>query len=269
MGQDDLAPYFSGEKLYGDSFTPAQISEWFADEAEGYADLRVRGDQSYEYRFHELNRSHAFRFLDGRDFGEALGIGSAFGEEFRPIADRISRITILDPSDAFANVTEILDTPCEYRKPATSGDLEFDENRFGLITSLGVLHHIPNVSHVLAECYRCMRPGGVFLLREPIVSMGDWRKPRAGLTKRERGIPLGILDRTLADIGYKVVRRSYCMFSPIQKMANVLRITAFNNSLVTSADSLFSRAMAWNYVYHRTRALEKLGPASIYYVLEK
>jgi ubiquinone/menaquinone biosynthesis C-methylase UbiE len=34
-----------------------------------------------------------------------------------------------------------------------------------------VLHHIPNVEHVLAELARVLTPGGLALIREPIHSV--------------------------------------------------------------------------------------------------
>ncbi len=134
-------------------------------------------------------------------FNEALGIGSAYGNEFMPIAQNIKQVTILDPSDAFSDVKEIYETPCKYIKPNPNGNMPFETNQFDLVTSMGVMHHIPNVSHVMSECYRCLNKGGIMLLREPIASMGDWRKLRTGLTKRERGIPLQILNEIIRNVG--------------------------------------------------------------------
>ena len=83
---------------------------------------------------------------------------------------------------------------------------------FALVTCFGVLHHIPNVSFVMSELGRVLEPGGVMLLREPVISMGDWRKPRRGLTKRERGIPLHLLQRIAVESGFEVIKQSLCMF---------------------------------------------------------
>jgi SAM-dependent methyltransferase len=266
---DDLAPYFAGKQLYGDDFSIEQIREWFADEAEGYADLGAREKPEYSYGYHRLNQFHAFNLLRGRQFDHALGIGSAYGDEFRPIATQIRRITILDPSEAFAGVTEIFGTPCTHQKPEVSGDIAFGSGSFDLIVSLGALHHIPNVSHVISECYRCLRPKGLMILREPILSMGDWRKPRIGLTRRERGIPAEILDGIVRRAGFTVRRRSLCDFPPIPRVAGKFGLAAYNNYVLTLMDALVSRAFSWNIKYHRTRLHEKLAPSSAFYVLEK
>lgn len=266
---DEFARYFSGEKLYGDDFTAEQIRDWFSDEAEGYADLGSKDKARYSYSYHELNAYHGFRYLDGRRFDSALGIGSAYGDEFKPIASRISKVTILDPSDAFSATREILGLPCSYLKPNPSGDLEFENDQFDLISSLGVMHHIPNVTHVLNECHRCLRKGGIMLLREPITSMGDWRKPRAGLTRRERGIPLHLFDEIVRNAGFAVIHRSLCNFPVVPRMASRLGITAYNNRALTAADSVLSRAFSWNVKYHRTGFFDRLAPTSAYFVLTK
>lgn len=267
---DDISMYLSGDRLYGDDFTIEEIRQWYADEAEAYADLGAKEKSKYRYVYHQLNNRHAFRYLRNSHFNEALGIGSAYGEEFNPIAHNIDHLTILDPSEAFSEVKEICGTPCVYVRPNQTGDMPFENDRFDLITSLGVMHHIPNVSHVIGECYRCLSSsGGVMLLREPIVSMGDWRRLRFGLTKRERGIPMRILDGIIRNAGFKVKHRTLCVFPIIPRLANSLGITTYNNTAMTIADALLSKMFSWNIRYHRTRLFEKFAPACVYYVLNK
>lgn len=266
---DDLSTYFSGERLYGDDFTIEEIREWFMDEAEAYASLGARERDRYQYVYHALNEYHAFRLVGRMRFQEALGMGSAYGDEFKPIAHNIDQIVILDPSDAFADVTEVFGTPCDYVKPRVDGTMPFQNGRFDLVTSLGAMHHIPNVSHVLGECQRCLRDGGVMLLREPIVSMGDWRHPRKGLTKRERGIPLGILTDLVQSSGFTIRQRSLCVFPLIPKFATRLGIAAYNHHSITRLDAFLSRLFSPNVKYHRTSLSDRFAPASVYFVLEK
>ncbi len=263
--------YFSGEKLYGDDFTQPEIEEWFKDEAEGYANLAnfyapVAEASSYDY--HELNKYHGFKYLDRNKFKNALGFGSAYGEEFLPIIDRIDRLTILDPSDRFVRET-IYGIPAKYIKPSSNGILPFPKENFDLITCLGVLHHIPNVSFVMSEIYRCLEKNGIALIREPNFSMGDWTKPRLGLTKRERGIPVKFMDLALEKCGFKVINKSSCMFPLIPKICNYLGIATYNNKILTQIDRLASIISAKNIRYHRTNLFQKLAPSSVYYVLTK
>lgn len=265
----ELAEYFSGKKLYGDDFTLGEIEQWFMDETEGYADLGAKEQARYRYVYHELNLRHGYRHLSGSRIRQALGIGSAYGHEFKPVADQIDEITILDPSDAFSRVTEIHGCPCRYVKPVSKGDMPFPDASFDLITSLGVLHHIPNVSHIMRECARCLVKDGVMLIREPIVSMGDWSKPRPGLTKRERGIPLNIFREIVHLSGLRVVHEALCMFPVISRIAGSLGIAAYNDKAFTFADSILSRIFSWNCKYHRACLFEKFGPASVYFVLTR
>jgi SAM-dependent methyltransferase len=266
---NDLSVFLSGERLYGDDFTIDQIEEWFLDEAEGYAELGARDKAGYHYAYHQLNDLHFFQHIRGRKFPDVLGIGSAYGEEFRPISDKIDRITILDPSEAFSSVEEVCGTPCRYVRPNARGNMPFESGAFDLVTCFGVMHHIPNVSHVFGECCRCLKDGGMMLLREPIVSMGDWRKPRRGLTKRERGIPARALNEIIRKAGFTIRRRSLCGFRPIPKLANRLGIAAYDSRFLTGIDAALSQLCSRNVKYHRTKWHEKLAPSSACYILEK
>ena len=266
---DDITPYLSGIKLYGDDFTIDEIKKWFADEEEGYANLGAKEKDSYDYHYHELNNQYGFKYIRNKTFNEALGIGSAYGNEFQPISENINKITILDPSDAFSDVKEILGTPSEYVKPTPDGNMPFQSNQFDLITSFGVMHHIPNVSHVMSECFRCLDNGGIMLFREPILSMGDWTKPRVGLTKRERGIPPALLNKMMLDTGFEIMHKSFCIFPFLPQLSNKIGISAYNNYFMTFIDKIVSQAFSWNIKYHRTKFFEKIAPGSVFYVLKK
>ncbi len=267
--KEDFSIFFSGQKLYGDDFGREQIEDWFKDEQEGYANLGAKRKAEYTYGYNALNAFHGFRHLDNRHFDNVLGIGSAYGDEFFPILGRCGHVTILDPSDAFSGHTDIRGTPCSFRKPNINGDIEFPDDHFDLVSSLGVMHHIPNVTHVINECYRCMKETGVMILREPIVSMGDWRHPRAGLTRRERGIPRQILTNIINNAGFKIKNESLCVFPLVPRLSKKIRMPAYNNDFMTRADSILSRIFSWNILYHRTIWYQKFAPASVFYVLEK
>jgi len=198
-----------------------------------------------------------------------LGLGSAYGDEFEPILNWLKEITILEPSDLFTQKGEIKGVPVNYQKPTVNGQIMFPDNYFDLVSCLGSLHHIPNVSYLISECYRVLKIGGVMLLREPIVSMGDWRQPRQGLTKHERGIPLKVFRSIISRMGFKLLRESFCVFRPVAIIASKLGFAAYNNTFLTILDRLLCKAFAWNYSYHRVSFLSKLAPASVFYVLKK
>jgi SAM-dependent methyltransferase len=258
---NDFTDYFAGTKLYGDDFSIQEIEAWFKDETDAYAELGAKDRSTYRYAYTAMNQHHGYRFLPPGPIEHVLGLGSAYGDEFLPLAHRLRRITILDPSDSFT-IDHVAGVPCRYVKPRTNGDMPFDDASFDLITCFGVLHHI-------AKCHRCLRPAGTFLVREPITSMGDWRRPRAGLTKRERGIPIKIFHEIIAKTGFRVRRGRFCVFPVITKLAAAVGIAPFNHRSLTALDSVVSRAFSWNDRYHRTRVTEKFGPQAVYFVLEK
>lgn len=197
-----------------------------------------------------------------------MGFGAAYGEELKPLLPRIDRITIMDPSDAFVKES-VGGVPAQWVKPDPSGRMPFPDQTFDLITCFGVLHHVPNVSFVLREMVRVLKPGGYALIREPVVSMGDWRKPRQGLTKRERGIPLPIFRRMVADAGFAIIRERRIVFRPWILVSAKLGVWPYNSAWSTAMDSVLARFFLWNNRYHAQGMLDKFRPSAVYAVLRK
>lgn len=266
---NDIEVYLSGDKIYGDDFGPEQIHAWFEDECEGYANLGAKELDETQYEYQALNQFHGFRHLpeDAR-FEHVLGFGSCFGGEFEPIAHRVDRLTIVDPSDAFVRPS-IFGVPCTYVKPVESGTLPFADSTFDMLTCFGVLHHIPNVSHVVSEMARCLKPGGYALIREPIVSMGDWRQARPGLTKHERGLPLQVFNQILQTSGFVRQKFALCVFRPIPKIGDILKKRVYNFMSLVQLDSLICQFLRWNIHYHPIKFRHKFMPQSAYFVLKK
>jgi SAM-dependent methyltransferase len=268
MMQDDLDRALRGEKLYGDDFPPGELQAWFDDEREAYANLGAKQRAAYRYGYHALNMEHGFRHLPDRRFERVLSFGGAYGDELLPVISRLKDIVISDPSDALA-VSEIRGVPVAYTKPHVDGTIPFPDGAFDLLTCLGVLHHIPNVTAVVAEFYRCLSPGGYALVREPVISMGDWRAPRRGLTMRERGIPIAILRNTLQSTGFSIARETMCMFPLTYRFHWLLKDPVFNYRVIVKWDRLVSRLFMWNFRYHANNLWQKFRPASAFYVLQK
>jgi len=260
--------FFSGIKLYGDDFSLDEIQAWFEDEKEGYADLGAKNKTQYSYAYHELNKIFGFECIKNIRDAEVLGLGSAYGDELLPVLPQSKAITILEPSDSFQNA-QIHGVPCHYVKPNMNGDMPFEDNKFNIITSFGVLHHIPNVSHVISEIARCLDKGGYALIREPITSMGDWRNKRRGLTMRERGIPVKLFDEMIEKSGMEITRKTLCMFPPLSILAKKFGITPYNSRFIVYLDKLLSRVFYWNYRYHAEKGYQKFRPTSVFYLLRK
>lgn len=262
----EYAKYFSGEVLYGDDFTPAEIEKWYREEEEAYIDVL---EDDYYYQYHNLNRLHGFKYVrDAAEFTNVLGIGGADGIEFLPIISRVRALTIVEPSKSLW-VDKIGHLRPNYLQPQVDGSLRFPDGTFDLITCFGTLHHVPNVGHVLAELIRVLEPSGKLLIREPIRTMGDWRQPRKGLTKNERGIPPAYFDARFEEHGLRVVAKSFC--------ESLFACRWPRKLLGTLSDSysfqMYDKAVSWlfqrNYYYHPRSPFQKLAPGSVFYVVEK
>jgi len=70
----------------------------------------------------------------------------------------VDKVTICESSEKYVR-DMIEDIPVRYVKPGIYGDFPFENESFALIVCFGVLHHIPNVSKVLKEFYRCLTGG--------------------------------------------------------------------------------------------------------------
>jgi SAM-dependent methyltransferase len=250
--------YLSGDRLYGEDLSQIEIEQWFSDEKEGYRELTpvYRG-----YAYHALNIEHCFRYLPDCTFQNVLGVGSAYGYEFDPIIDRCKDITLLEPSDGFDNPR------FRYVKPCPSGDFPFPDQCFDLITCFSVLHHIPKVSVAVKEMSRVLAPHGVALISEPIISMGDWSHPRKGLTKHERGIPLRIFRKIIADAGLEIKQENFHSFALSSRWKYLLKDHAYNSRWVVQLDKWLCK-LPWFADYHAT-GIKKLRATGVSFVLTK
>ncbi|MCS6928006.1 MAG: class I SAM-dependent methyltransferase [Saprospiraceae bacterium] len=264
-----------GEHLYGDDFSPEQIASWYEEEREGYAQLVQRYDWAEakgRYAYHPVNVFYGYRFLP-KDavFERVLGLGSATGDEFLPILSRIRRIDIVEPSEQLKR-SELRGVPLNYHQPNVTGQLPFSDNYFHLETCFSTLHHIPNVSYVLSELHRCLMPGGFLLIREPVHSMGDWRRPRPMLTRNERGIPLNFFRRRISELGFTIVRESLClaMNSFLQRTIGRWFARALTEyPTYVYFDRVLSSLTSFNLHYHPTRWWQRIAPQNVFYVLRK
>lgn len=266
--EGSIDAYLNGEKLYGEDFTPEQLAKWYEEEAEGYAGLVQQSDRTFEYVYHAVNNLHGFRHAELPMDCVALGVGSAHCDELLPISKHLKEIVSLDPSEYFT--TDHLGcVPVRQVRPTAEGKMPFANGHFDVITCFGVLHHVANVTFVLGECYRVLRPGGVMFLREPIVSMGDWRKPRRGATKNERGIPYDLVIGMVERYGFEIAKLTLHDFTPLVRILGKLGVPIFAHRWSSVLDCLVSQVFAYNRKYHRVSTLDRFGPASVFMVLRK
>ncbi|MXO95859.1 methyltransferase domain-containing protein [Erythrobacter aquimaris] len=257
-----------GATLYGDDFSLDEIDAWFADEKEGYAKLDHADSLTDVYHYHALDAAYAWNFLPPGQL-DIIGLGSAWGSEFKPLADRVRSLSIVEPAEKFWR-NDISGIPATYIMPNANGRLPYKDASFDVGTAFGVLHHIPNVSQVLREMARVIRPGGRLFVREPVTSMGDWRKPRHGLTSRERGLPKEFIRNLCDRMGMELTAEQLVGFGPLLNLAfRFGLIEPWNSSNFVKVDSLLSRLTEWNWSYHRTGFLRRFAPTVGCWVLTR
>jgi ubiquinone/menaquinone biosynthesis C-methylase UbiE len=166
--------------------------------------------------------------------------------------------------------SDIAGKPIRYRKPSVNGDMALESSSVDLVVAFDVLHHIANVSHLLAEIARVLKPGGLLAVREPISSMGDWRRARPGMTPCERGLPIAWFPSAAEARGLHIERERLCLFAPLSKVLMRLNVRPpLKHRPLVLLDWLLSEALRWNVRYRRASALSKLAPSSAAWLLRK
>lgn len=272
-----LSAYLDGSRLYGDSFNSAQIETWYKDEEEGYSNLIRNKEQTYNYSYRELDKMYFFDFIKQRtDKVDICGLGSAFAHEFIPVLDNAKSITVIEPSNFF-HQDSLNGFPITYKKPTLTGKLDFENEVFDVITCFSVLHHIPNVTYILKELLRCLKQGGILFIREPVVSMrepifsiADFSSPKAGLSRRERGIPIQFFERFIQNSNLEL-KRKITMGIPINKIFwfAFKNKSVYNSKTGVMIDRILSSLLFWNVKYHSYNKYNRIRPSMVLLVLEK
>lgn len=265
---NDFKKFFSGKELYGDDFTLEQIKQWFKEEEEAYANIYGEKINSDNFDYSIFDKTFFFSKIPDKEYSKVLGLGASWGYEFLPIIHKIKDLFIIESSEQTKS-HKLGNIKPKYFKPNMSGKINDIDNTYDLITAFSVLHHIPNVSFVVAELYRVLNSGGYLLIREPINSMEDWRNHRIGLTKNERGIPKDYLHNMISLLSCEIVSISYhyFMYSYLNRKFSNARFLKSKTYLMI--DKILSKIFLFNYHYHPQKKIERIAPMYVSYIIKK
>lgn len=252
----------SGHSLYGEGLDDAGLAEWLAAEADGYAGLV---GEAAESRTAALTRHHVLPHLPPGRFPLALALGPGTGGDYAALAGRVGRYVAIELARSLWR-DSLAGAPADFREPTVRGAIDLPTASLDLAVGFGVLHHVPNVSEVLGEVGRLLKPGAPLILREPIGWLGDFRQPRPGLTRHERGIPHGLMDRILVRAGFTIAAKSFASFPGPRELAWRLGQNPWDHAGWVRFDALLARAAAWNARYRRQSLRQKLAPRLCHWV---
>jgi SAM-dependent methyltransferase len=256
--------HIAGDDLYGDDFSEEEIRQWFAEESLGYFNLK---ETSYSYEYDIINSVYGFAELKSY-YKRCLALGCARGDDILPVASRFGEIIAVEPAKPWWR-EKIGETKAIYMMPKISGALDIADSSIDIVTCFGVLHHIPNVSAVISELARVCAPGATVILREPSHSMGDFRLPRNGLTKNERGIAPNWLLSKAAENGFRVKRLVHYDLGIFARVLGRFGVRVNQSRTLIGIDRALCRLLVWNHRYWRTSPWHKLSPSATLYHLEK
>lgn len=255
------------ENLYGDDFDHDQISKWFHEERTAYHELPKSPVSVVKYKYYNRNHFYWGEVVEGlASDDKVLIFGSALGSEVSRYNIKSNQLTLID-SD--------FDTLCASKPDSStkiaaseSGDIELPNESFDLILCLGVLHHIPNVSHVLDELTRLLKSSGSLIIREPVVKMGDPKTTRPGLTPNERGIPHDFFLQYFKTKNLLLSKSGFMGFAALGWLSRKLGIN-LDSPLMVRLDSILC-SMTWILLdYEQSTIRSRLAPTSAYYIIEK
>jgi SAM-dependent methyltransferase len=255
--------------LIGDDYSPKQIQQWYKEEEEAYAQLQgIQRDKSDDFKYKDMDVLYGYGKIPNKKYKDVLGLGSAWGFEFLPFIKNMENITIIESSESMMS-KQLGSIVPRYLKASMQGDIDLPDNSMDLITCFSVLHHIPNVSFVLSELLRVLRPGGYMLIREPVHSMELGTDNRVGLTKNERGIPAFYIKRIIEQHHGKVMNCSYHFFIHSYLERKLKNEKFLNGKFFLHIDHLLSELFFWNIHYYPKNKMQRIAPQSCYYVIKK
>lgn len=269
--QETIPDELLGKKLYGNDFNFEQLGEWYADEENGYFNLTNEEHLYYGEYVYDQKAGTPFhaRRLPRKHFPVCVALGCARGDDVVSLNRSIGRVIAIEPAMAWWR-DDIFGIPAQYMSPNISGKIDLDDKSVDLVVAFGCLHHVANVEFIMREFARILKPGGWMVIREPIISMGDFRQNRVGLTKRERGIPEHLMQDFITKAGMDIVHRSYCTFNPFVSLFHKMGLwVPFNYRIITVIDWLLSELTAFNSRYWRPKLWQKFAPSSAAFVAQR
>ena len=265
----------SGEILAGDCFSGDKLNKWYDQEKEAYfLEESHTGDEDPWYAYMRyVNEKYFFSETPKDvDSGSIIFLGAGSGIEAKHFhqSNPKWKLNFIESSDAFKSVLLSRFKGSNVIKSRIDGKINLESNSNNIVCAFCVLHHIANVTDVINEIFRVTKPGGLFFVREPCSSMGDWRYERSA-TPNERGISKKFMIKAAIKAGFIVKKIPVpIVFEPINKvMMKIGILDKIPMKLIFILDRTISWILSFNDHYWRDKLYKKFGPSSYAYIFEK
>lgn len=265
----------NGLRLAGDDYTGEKLRVWFDQEREAFFQDNAGNCDTDRWYAHlrYINERLGFSRLPSRAQPYSLlVVGPGSGIEMESLASRNPHLHLgfLEASENFKEQLRNKYRNCQIVDARVSGEIGLASNTQDAVCAFCVLHHIPNVSYVVAEVSRVLKNGGLFLAREPCSSMGDWRFPRCA-TPNERGVSRNLLVSMARSAGLELVTRPVPVaFVPLNSIFRRMRLRRLiGGAFFYWLDRAVSCLVSVNDHYWRDTILKRMGPSSYFYVFRK
>jgi SAM-dependent methyltransferase len=269
----------NGNILAGDNLSAENLLNWYKEEEQAFSLDEVeeytgntKTDFFYEYlRSLQFRLSRVFHNAESRKLLKVLCIGPGDGAEVKMIKGlKNENLYFIESSPAFIQLLRKNFKGSRIIKSNPLGDFDMKDSSVDIVLCFSVLHHMPNVSKILEECYRVLNNDGTLLVREPCSSMGDWKDPKRKCTPNERGIPKNWIYRKSNIIGFSKIYSWPIAFLPLSKIFKLLGLQfLIKSKFYFYLDFFISRVVLFNNQYFRKNFISKIAPNVFFYEIKK
>jgi ubiquinone/menaquinone biosynthesis C-methylase UbiE len=110
------------------------------------------------------------------DLGVVAEVCCGKGEAFALFKDSIRTGVGVDVSlSMLSKGQSSLDNACLYFVQGDATQMPLAENSFDTVMMLGGIHHVPDRNALFQEVFKILKPGGVFIWREPVSDFWLWK----------------------------------------------------------------------------------------------
>ncbi len=156
--------------------------------------LHYWDNRDYEHAAEEMAIK---RLLKGKRFHNAVDVGGGYGRLAVLLEKYSEKVTLAEPSQQQLDIAKdfLKDHPKIDRSLLQADNLKFKADTMDLVTTIRVMHHLPDPSAEFNEIHRIMRNDGWFILEVANFSHGRNRLKYALKGKRMPQAPVDIRSK--------------------------------------------------------------------------